>query len=163
MPLCFAYGSNMDLAAMRARCPASRPLGAARLLRHRFFVTADGYASVARHPQGVVWGLLWEVALSDMPALDRYESVATGLYAKTVQPVVTAAGPRRAILYVARAARPGPPRPGYMESVLEAAAAAGLPAEYRHELAAWAPTAPADAPAPSVRPRFAAPANVRRG
>ena len=45
MPLCFAYGSNMDRAAMAVRCPASTPLGTARLARHRFIVTREGYAS----------------------------------------------------------------------------------------------------------------------
>ena len=46
MPLHFAYGSNMDVAAMRARCPASRPLGLARLARPRFVITPEGYAAV---------------------------------------------------------------------------------------------------------------------
>ncbi|RYE82539.1 MAG: gamma-glutamylcyclotransferase, partial [Hyphomicrobiales bacterium] len=36
MPLYFAYGANMDIAAMRERCPRSTPLGLARLPRHRF-------------------------------------------------------------------------------------------------------------------------------
>lgn len=163
MPLYFAYGSNMDLAAMRTRCPASQPLGAARLMRHRFFITADGYASVARDPRGVAWGLLWDLALADVPGLDRYEDVAGGLYRKVVKPVLTAAGPRQALVYVGRASRAGVPRPGYMEEVFAAAEAAGLPAEYRRELAAWLPGSGAEPSggAPKVRPRFAAPADVR--
>jgi hypothetical protein len=166
MPLYFAYGSNMDLAAMTARCPASRPVGVARLVRHRFFVTADGYASVTRDPRRAVWGLLWDLALGDMPALDRWESLSTGLYAKTIQPVLGPQGPRRALIYVARAARPGQPEAGYMEGVAAAAEAAGLPEAYRRELEAWIPgqrTAEAPAgPVPKVRPLFAAPTSVRR-
>ena len=50
MPLYFAYGSNMDEAAMRARCPKSRAVGLARLARHRFALMADGYATVVRDP-----------------------------------------------------------------------------------------------------------------
>ena len=50
MPLYFAYGSNMDRTAMLARCPHSRPVGPARLMRHRFFVMDEGYASVLRDP-----------------------------------------------------------------------------------------------------------------
>ena len=60
MPLYFAYGSNMDVAAMASRCPHSRPVGPARLMRHRFLVTSDGYASVQRDPAATVWGLLWD-------------------------------------------------------------------------------------------------------
>ena len=50
MPLYFAYGSNMDAAAMQARCPKSRALGPARLARHRFGLMADGYATIVRAP-----------------------------------------------------------------------------------------------------------------
>jgi hypothetical protein len=168
MPLYFAYGSNMDRAAMTGRCPNSRPLGPARLMRHRFFITRDGYASVARDPRAVVWGLLWDLALADVPALDRYESVGTGLYAKAVQPVVTDRGPRQAVLYVGRATEPGAAKPGYVEAVVAAAAEAGLPGAYIRELAAGLPRfakAPEPTPAPpdpKVRPRWSAPDNVRR-
>jgi hypothetical protein len=166
MPLCFAYGSNMDLAAMGDRCPASRSLGVARLPRHRFRIAAEGYASVARDPRRTVYGLLWDIALADMPVLDRYEEVATGLYGKIVQSVLTERGPRRALVYVARRGGAGRPRPGYMEGVLAAAEVAGLPASYRRELAAWLPKDRSNAesgPArdAKVRPLFRAPTLVR--
>jgi hypothetical protein len=161
MPLYFAYGSNMDAQAMRARCPGSRPLGPARLARHRFIVMSEGYASVIRDPRRTVWGMLWDLALADMPALDRYESLHTGLYAKVVQPVLAEGGPRKAILYVARSARPGQPRPGYMEAVLAAAREAGLPADYVRELSVWAGE-PQEAIRPKVRPTQAAPASTVR-
>jgi hypothetical protein len=168
MPLYFAYGSNMDLAAMKARCPASKPVGVARLARHRFLVTTDGYASVMRDPRRNVWGLLWDLALADVPALDRWESVSTGLYGKSVQPVLTDKGPRRALVYLARATKPGLPKPDYMEAVVAAAEAAGLPADYRRELDLWLPhqRLQAEQPVPQtpkVRPLFSAPSSVRRG
>ena len=134
MPLYFAYGSNMDAAAMRARCPASRAVGLARLARHRFVVTRDGYASVLQDPRRQVWGMLWDLSLGDVPLLDRYESLGTGLYAKITQSVLTPQGPRRALVYVGRSRERGQPRPGYMEGVVEAARAAGLPPEYLREL-----------------------------
>jgi AIG2-like family len=137
MPLYFAYGSNMDRTAMATRCPASKPLGVARLARHRFIVTREGYASVLRDPQRTVWGLLWDIAFPDMPALDRYESVASGLYVKLTQPVITERGARRALIYVGRSPGTGQPRPGYLEEVLAAARDAGLPADYVAEIAAW--------------------------
>mgnify|MGYP002790472545 CR=1 FL=1 len=40
MPLYFAYGLNMDPAGMAQRCPRSKPLGLARLPRHRIGVDA---------------------------------------------------------------------------------------------------------------------------
>jgi hypothetical protein len=161
MPLYFAYGSNMDLAAMAARCPHSKPIGSARLMRHRFVVTTDGYANVLRDPGRLVWGLLWDLALADVPSLDRYESLGTGLFIKAVQPVLTARGPRQAMIYLGRAVRPGAPKAGYMERVLAAAEAAGLPSAYCRELAAWLPNPPTAAlEPPKVRPLFRAPAST---
>jgi gamma-glutamylcyclotransferase (GGCT)/AIG2-like uncharacterized protein YtfP len=165
MPLYFAYGSNMDRAAMLQRCPAAKPVGVGRLMRHRFMVFEEGYASVTRDPQRAVWGMVWDLALADVPALDRYESLSTGLYTKVIQPVVTGQGPRRAIVYVGRSARPGLPKPGYMEGVIEAATHAGLPEDYVRSLGAWLPQSQASAPAPrqpKVRPLWSAPAGTIR-
>ncbi|MBL8590131.1 MAG: gamma-glutamylcyclotransferase [Methylobacteriaceae bacterium] len=168
MPLYFAYGANMNVAAMAGRCPGAKLVGKARLARHRFFVMASGWASVRRDPARHVHGLLWDVPLADMRALDRFEDIASGLYLKAQQPVIPAEGAaRRALVYIGAATEPGRPQPGYMEEVLEAAAAAGLPEAYRRELAAFLPAgrreaAKAAAPvepaaAPRVRPRFASP------
>lgn len=139
MPLYFAYGSNMDRDAMALRCPGSRPIGTARLARHRLVIMREGYASVARDPRRDVWGVLWDLALADVPALDRYEGVAGGLYAKLHQSVLSDAGARRALVYVGRNAGPGLPRPGYLEAVLVAATGAGLPDAYRREIEALGP------------------------
>jgi hypothetical protein len=121
-----------------------------------------------RDPRRNVWGLLWDLALADVPALDRWESVSTGLYGKSVQPVLTDKGPRRALVYLARATKPGLPKPDYMEAVVAAAEAAGLPADYRRELDLWLPhqRLQAEQPVPQtpkVRPLFSAPSSVRRG
>jgi hypothetical protein len=162
MPLYFAYGSNMDVAAMRERAPASRPIGRARLARHRFLIMPEGYASVTRDDRRAVWGMIWDLALSDVPGLDRYESLHTGLYTKAVQPVLTETGSKRAIVYLGHSTRQGVPRPGYMEDVVAAAQSACLPAEYVAELSIWLPHAakPAAAPrpiVPGVRPIAASP------
>jgi gamma-glutamylcyclotransferase (GGCT)/AIG2-like uncharacterized protein YtfP len=138
VPLYFAYGSNMDIAAMTRRCPASRPLGIARLARHRFAILQAGYATVVRDPSATVYGLLYDLALAEVPALDRYEDIARGLYRKLVLPVLRKeAGPVRALVYVGAGPADGQPRPGYMEGVIAAARAAGLPAPYLAFLATF--------------------------
>ncbi|MBB4041909.1 hypothetical protein GGR34_003592 [Microvirga flocculans] len=165
MPLYFAYGSNMDQDAMRQRCPASKPVGLGRLMRHRFIIFEEGYASVVRDPQRLVWGMVWDLALADVPALDRYESLSTGLYTKVVQPIVTDQGPRRAMVYVGRSAKPGTPRPGYMEGVIAAARHAGLPEDYIRSLDVWLPRTQIAAAAPQqpkVRPLWATPSDTAR-
>lgn len=131
--LYFAYGSNMDVAAMAQRCPRSRPLGLARLMRHRFYLMGrTGYASVRRDPGATVHGVLFDLALTDVPALDVYEDVAHGLYTKAQQPVVLGAGAsRRALLYYgADESEGGTPPASYMEGVVAAARTAALPPAY---------------------------------
>jgi len=133
MPFYFAYGSNMDSAAMRTRCPRSRAIGRARLARHRFALMADGYATVVRDANSETHGVLYDLALSDVSALDRYEEIARGLYAKATQPVLRADGsPVRALVYIGSAPPvAGPARkPAYMAAVIDAAREAGLPAPY---------------------------------
>jgi len=162
VPLYFAYGSNMDRGAMAARCPASKPIGTARLMRHRFVIMREGYASVVRDPRRTTWGVLWELALADMPALDRYESAAGGLYAKVSQMVLTDKGPKRALVYVGRSAGAGTPRPGYLDGVIAAASEADLPADYVREIGALLPRTVGIlfahvGPTPAVQPRWFAP------
>lgn len=137
MPLYFAYGANMDAAAMAARCPRSTLIGQGRLNRHRFIIMREGYASVVRDPRSCVWGVLWDLALSDVSALDRYEGVASGLYSKATQPVSVTGGSKRALIYLGGTSVTGAPRPGYLESLIAAADAAQLPVAYRAELQTW--------------------------
>jgi gamma-glutamylcyclotransferase (GGCT)/AIG2-like uncharacterized protein YtfP len=145
MPLYFAYGANMDVAAMAKRCPSSKPVGLARLPRHRWIISTDGYANVVRDPRRVVHGMLWELALSDVPVLDRFEDVPR-LYRKVNQPVISTSGIRRALVYVGRASEAGRPRPGYVDDVVRAAEAVGLPAAYVAEMRKLGDVRPAMTP-----------------
>lgn len=169
MPLYFAYGSNMDRAAMTTRCPGARPVGLARLERHRLAIMREGYATVARDPRRAVHGLLWELPFGDILALDRYEGVAGGLYVKRQQPVVGEAGLRKALVYIGSNDGPGAARPGYLEGVLAAAREIGLPAAALREIEALSdgrrrPAAPPAlvGPVPKVRPTRATPRDDAR-
>jgi hypothetical protein len=129
MPLYFAYGSNMDVDAMTRRCPRSKALRLARLERHRLAVMREGWLTAVRDPSSAVHGVLWDLALSDVAALDRHEGLSEGLYAKKVQPVIAERGPKRAIVYFGANAGPGVPRPAYIAEVLVAAKSWPLSAE----------------------------------
>src|ERR1700761_4637337 len=129
MPLYFAYGSNMDVEAMARRCPRSTALGLARLERHRLAVMREGWLTAVRNPSSAVHGVLWDLALSDIPALDRHESLSRGLYTKEAQPVIAERGPKRAIVYFGSNSGPGVLRPTYFAEVLAAARSWKIPAE----------------------------------
>jgi gamma-glutamylcyclotransferase (GGCT)/AIG2-like uncharacterized protein YtfP len=140
MPLYFAYGSNMSRALMRQHCPRSQSIGGAVLDRHRFIVTADGYASIIASPSHVVHGVLWRLDARDVAALDAYEGMEVGLYRSGVRPVRHAGGIAQALVYIGRTCRPGAPKPGYLELVLAAANEWKLPRAYTAALARWAPS-----------------------
>ena len=78
----------MNAGAMARRCPRSKALGLARLERHRLAVMREGWLTAVRDPRSAVHGVLWDLALADVAALDRYEGVPQGLYAKLMQAVI---------------------------------------------------------------------------
>lgn len=63
MTLYFAYGSNMNRAAMAWRCPGARAIGAATLRGYKFFVGIDGWGSVKRVRGERVHGVLWRLMI----------------------------------------------------------------------------------------------------
>jgi cation transport regulator ChaC len=126
----FAYGSNMDRALMERRCPGARLIGGALLRDYRFLITKDGYASVAAARGGTVHGVLWRLTPRDLAALNAYENIDAGLYRGTQLSVRARGRALRALVYLGRSSVCGRPRRGYMELVVAAARAAGLPADY---------------------------------
>ena len=161
MPLYFAYGANMDVEEMARRCPRSRPLGLAKLMRHRLAIMREGWLTATRDPRGRVHGVLWDLALADIAALDRFEGLGDGLYAKVFQPVIAVGGPKRALVYFGANAGPGRADAAYIRAVIAAATHWRLPAEALSALERFASEAGAgtgaDVAAPRVRPRFATP------
>ena len=82
---------------------------------------ARGWLTAVRDPRSAAHGVLWDLALADVAALDRYEGVPQGLYAKLMQAVIAERGPKQAIVYFGANAGPGAPRADYMADVLAAA------------------------------------------
>lgn len=131
MPLYFAYGSNMGEAELRTRSPKARALCRARLPRHAFVLMRSGFASVRREPRSDVHGMLFDLALSDVAPLDRYEGLAHGLYVKAVQPVVREGGmAAQALIYIGTETGGGSAPPHYMRSIVAVAKDIGLPLAY---------------------------------
>jgi AIG2-like family len=119
----------MDVNAMARRCPRSTALGLARLERHRLAVMREGWLTAVRNPSSAVHGVLWNLALSDIAALDRHENLAQGLYVKLTQAVIAERGPKQAIVYFGANSGSGAARPAYLAEVLAAARSWPLPVE----------------------------------
>ena len=133
----FAYGSNMDASQMGIRCEGAIRSSVARLDGHRFRINRGGVATVVAEPGAVVFGCLWRVTAAHLAELDRYEGVARGVYER-LGCVVGVDGSRYdALIYVAADRAPGRPRAGYLDRIVAAAEALGLPDDYLRELDSW--------------------------
>ena len=130
MMLHFAYGSNMHGASMRRRCPAAEALGVAVLDGYRFFISADGYASVAPDPSSSVRGVLWRLTARDLAAVNAYENIQSGLYRSEMLSVTAQGRRQQALVYIGRSRVPGTPKPGYLDLVVSAAGEWKFPADY---------------------------------
>jgi len=137
MTLYFAYGSNMNRAAMHRRCPGATAVGTAVLGDHRFFVGVDGWGSIAPTPGDAVHGVLWRLTPRDIAALHAYELLHQGLYDVRHLPVRRGSHLVRAMIYLLRRRAIGMPRPGYVEMIAAAARSWKLPEPYIRSVERW--------------------------
>lgn len=141
----FAYGSNMCSRRLRERTPSARPLGAARLEGHKLMwhmAGGDGSAKCdiveTGRPEDVVWGVLYEIDVSEKPLLDRAEGLGHSYHCKTVS-VRHESGSIEAETYCALAIdATRQPYDWYHAYVLAGALEHGLPADYAQRLQALA-------------------------
>ena len=133
----FAYGSNMSSTQMAERCPGSTPIGLASLPDFRFLINERGVATVVPEADAMVRGVLWSTTDEHIESLDGFEGLAKGNYVRETIEVETDDGAVDALVYLACHHEPGPPRVGYLETVLGGARAFGVPADYIAELAGW--------------------------
>ncbi|KAI1436736.1 hypothetical protein GGR50DRAFT_187955 [Xylaria sp. CBS 124048] len=88
MQLYFAYGSNLWLEQMAARCPNSTFIGTAILPDYRWQINERGVANVVRAAGYSVHGLVFELGPGDETNLDLFEGVGTDAYSKTYHSVI---------------------------------------------------------------------------
>ncbi len=137
MTLYFAYGSNMQRAAMARRCPGARAVGPASLDGYKFFVGIDGWGSVKPKPGQRVHGVLWRLTPRDIAALHAYELLHRGLYEVRHLPVRVGSSRAQAMIYRLRRRAPGKPKPGYVEMIAAAARGWKLPERYIRSVERW--------------------------
>lgn len=145
----FAFGSNLNVEQMRARCPTSIVVSTARLDDWRLAFAGSsslweghGVATIEEHPGASVPGVLYLVSRSDLARLDRWEGHPR---AYVRQPVDVDIGDVviRVWTYVKHGARLTRPCDEYLRAIAEGYAMIDADAEHWQRL-----TVAADAPAP---------------
>jgi phage replication-related protein YjqB (UPF0714/DUF867 family) len=163
--LYFAYGSNLCVQQMAARCPDAADPRPATLADHDWLINERGVATVEPFDGAEVHGVLWRLSDHDLTVLDSAEGVPVR-YRRDRLVVHTADGPGPAWVYIDPRVEPGPPRPGYLERIIDGARHHGLPQRWVDFLHRWDPAswpdrgAPADSPAPQSLSELLADPNI---
>ena len=135
----FAYGSNLCVQQMARRCPDAVDPRPATLADHDWLINERGVATVEPFDGSEVHGV--RVAAdrprpghrSTAPRACRCDIAATG------SPCTPTTGPSEAWVYIDHRVDPGPPRPGYLERIIDGAVHHGLPHRWIEFLKRWDP------------------------
>jgi hypothetical protein len=136
MTLYAAYGSNMDPARMRERCPESPHAGSGWIEGWRLTFGGEDISwegamtTLVEEPDEAVFVALYDVSPQDEPELDAWEGADRGLHHKIKLMVRTLEGDKLAWLYVLDSYEGGLPSARYLGMIADAAEAAGAPNDY---------------------------------
>jgi hypothetical protein len=135
-----AYGSNLDPAQMKQRCPHSPSAGAGWLEGWRLTFGGEdlgwegALATIVEEPGARVYVGLYDVTPLDERVLDEWEGADNGLYRKVKVRVESLEGERLAWVYLLDGFEGGLPSARYLGVLSDAAEAAGAPDDYVTEL-----------------------------
>ncbi|SEH64982.1 Phage-related replication protein YjqB, UPF0714/DUF867 family [Mycolicibacterium rutilum] len=138
MHVYFAYGSNLNVTQMALRCPDAVNPRPAKLADHDWLINQRGVATVEPFDGSEVHGVVWQLSDHDLAVLDSAEGVPVR-YRRDRLTVHTDDGPAEAWVYIDHRVEPGPPRPGYLERIIDGAEHHGLPQRWVDFLRRWDP------------------------
>src|SRR6201999_1352903 len=141
---------------MAQRCPDAANPRRAVLADHDWLINQRGVATVEPLPGTQVHGVVWQLSDHDLTALDSAEGVPVR-YQRDQLTVQTEEGPSPAWVYIDPRVNLGPPRPGYLERIIDGALHHGLPQHWIDFLRRWDP---ARWPRPRLRPTTPAPQSL---
>ena len=124
------------------------------LADHDWLINQRGVATVEPFDGAEVHGVVWQLSDHDLATLDSAEGVPSR-YRRDQLTVHTDDGPSDAWVYIDHRVHPGPPRPGYLERIIDGAVHHGLPQRWIDFLRRWDP-------ARWPRPTCAGPQRLRR-
>ncbi|WIM90326.1 poly-gamma-glutamate hydrolase family protein [Candidatus Mycobacterium wuenschmannii] len=141
---------------MAQRCPDAVNPRRAVLADHDWLINQRGVATVEPFDGTQVHGIVWDLTDHDLDTLDRAESVPAH-YSRNQMLVQTEDGPADAWVYIDHRVHPGPPRPGYLERIIDGAEHHKLPQSWIDFLRRWDPSR---WPKPRPRPTTPAPQSL---
>jgi hypothetical protein len=126
--LYWAYGSNLHKEQMLRRCPGARVVGPRWLPGARLVFRS--VADVVYDPNDRCPGALWRITPSDERALDDYEGVERGFYAKSYLLVRVKGRVEEMLVYVMNSTAVAPPGEHYLNVIAQGYRDFNLPLAY---------------------------------
>jgi gamma-glutamylcyclotransferase (GGCT)/AIG2-like uncharacterized protein YtfP len=120
----FAYGSNLDPARMRKRCPSARKVGP--LTFNNAALVFRAVADVELRKGSTVQGGVWEISERDERVLDTFEGVSSGIYSRWHVTRKIEGKERRILFYKMNDEGVLPPTPEYIDTIMRGYQAFGL-------------------------------------
>jgi gamma-glutamylcyclotransferase (GGCT)/AIG2-like uncharacterized protein YtfP len=149
----FAYGSNLSMRQMQARCPSARLLCRCSLQDWRLsFVQPHegwrgGVAGIVQAAGGIVHGVIYELSNEDLIRLDGFEPVESGSYKRTMtRAQLSTDETLECWVYIGDVypGAPFAPSARYLQTMLTGAREHGLPEDYIDWIAREFPAATPD-------------------
>lgn len=118
--LYIAYGSNLNVAQMKQRCPTAKPIAKSWLHDYQLVFRGSqttAHATVIPAKGHDVPVVVWEISAADEKALDRYEGVAGGYYTKETFTLEVAGEMKEALIYIMTPRGYGVPSNHYLSTI----------------------------------------------
>ncbi len=137
-----AYGSNLNIAQMRIRCPKARVIGTAVVPDYELLFKGSktgSYLTIEPKKGSSVPVAVWETTESDEAALDRYEGFPTFYYKKEMKLPIAGIRSRKerirkTYVYIMHEERPvGMPSAHYIDTCMIGYMTFGFDLEILHE------------------------------
>ncbi len=131
--LYWAYGSNLNVKAMKVRCPGAKKIRALSLDDGALIFR--GVADAIFREGSTVHGGLWSITADNERSLDAYEGVSGNLYRKEYLKLLVDGEERDCLYYQMNSQGIMPPSENYLNVILDGYKDFGLPLEALE--AAW--------------------------
>ncbi len=115
-----AYGSNLHLAQMAARCPSATIYSTGRLNNWVLLYRGregNAHATIARKKGSSVPVLVWNIEPSDERRLDMYEGYPRYYFKRNVMVDIRGQKKKAMVYIMDLRQRPASPSPGYVETI----------------------------------------------
>lgn len=131
-----AYGSNLNMGQMAARCPSARVFATGRLNNWELLFRgspANSHATIKRKKGSSIPVLVWNITEADERSLDIYEGFPRYYYKKDIMVEINGTKKKAMVYIMNELRRPGRPSAFYIDTIRQGYIDNGFDLKYLNE------------------------------